>query len=288
MSNVLISGYASLDYPVGLDGQFVGDQTTVITARDPEAWPRPGGCPSYVGFPLARAGHRAAAITWIGTDREGQRYKQKLAARGLDVSGIATIENGNTPISLLVYQQDRSCGCLFDRGMMGRETLTTPQKTLAATADLLCITVGPPQQNAELLEITPRQAIVAWVLKNHPGSFPSLLTDPLSRRLGYAFCTARERPILDRSLQGKMPQNLVIVETKGPAAVSVQQGSLRWNLPVQALDICDTTGAGDTLAGGFLAAVLNGETDPVKAARAGIAVTQQMLLKRVEKRKVHS
>ena len=43
MKQLVVTGYASLDYAVGLAGQAVADSTTLIASRDVTAWPRAGG-----------------------------------------------------------------------------------------------------------------------------------------------------------------------------------------------------------------------------------------------------
>ena len=51
------------------------------------------------------------------------------------------------------------------------------------------------------------------------------------------------------------------------------------------IDISDTTGAGDTFAGGFIAAEMSGVTSPNHAAKAGLKAAESMLMERKGKTK---
>ena len=59
--------------------------------------------------------------------------------------------------------------------------------------------------------------------------------------------------------------------------MKVERGNELHYLDVQALEVHDPSGAGDTLAGGALAAVLAGETDPQRIAQAGIEAPTALL-----------
>ena len=53
-------------------------------------------------------------------------------------------------------------------------------------------------------------------------------------------------------------------------------------IPATAIAVADTTGAGDTFAGGFIAAEMAG-ADPAEAARAGITAAARLLTERSRK-----
>jgi ribokinase len=48
MSGIGITGYASLDHVIVLDGDIRPGRTTTILSRPEKAWPRLGGGPAYV------------------------------------------------------------------------------------------------------------------------------------------------------------------------------------------------------------------------------------------------
>ena len=284
MTRVAVIGYAAIDYPAVLDGFYAGDRT-VMMRRPGDAFPRPGGCPLYVARPMAEKGIAVSIVTWVGADRHGRLFTSRAEQDGIGVEGIATIEPGSTPVAFMIYQRDGSCGCLFDPGMLGHESLREHQAALIATADLLCVTVGPPDVAAEALAMIGANCKVAWVMKNDPVSYPESLRVALASRVDYIFCNRQERAWVDGALaaRGKSPAvsesegGPTIIETAGGGAVTVEGNHRPILVEVEPLCFYDSTGAGDTLAGGCLAAILAGETDPRAVAESGIGAAATLL-----------
>lgn len=277
MKRAVAIGYASLDYPALLDGYFQGDRTVLIKQRPADAFPRPGGSPLYVARPWASSGCRASIVTWVGDDELGRFFASSVAEGGVDTAGVAVVDAGATPVCFLIYQQDGSCGCCFDPGLLGNETLTAEQEALIRDADLFCTTVGPPDIAFRSLELVSDDAAIAWVAKNDPQSYPESLRALLGERADYIFCNAAEREWIDEALLGRRRDAPLIVETNGVEPVKVERGKELHYLDVQALEVHDPSGAGDTLAGGALAAVLAGDTDPRRIAQAGIDAAAALL-----------
>jgi ribokinase len=269
-------GYAALEYAVQLDGAFRADWTTPIRHRHKQPWPRPGGCHFYAAMPLARAGGAPALVTWIGDDAMGALYRTCCGEQGIGVQGVVSMADGATPLCFLVYQPDGSCGCLFDFGMSARAAITPEQERLIAAADLVCITVGPAAASMRAMELIRPGATVAWITKNDPASFIPPLREVLARRAQFIFCNSRERAWVDE-VTADRPADQVIIQTGGAGAVQIHRSGNVTNLAVNALTMHDTTGAGDTLAGGTLAAILHGETDIVRAVREGIDAAYELL-----------
>lgn len=273
MSLLTVTGYASLDYPVSLDGGVQGDATTLIRHRDTAAWPRPGGCPTYIAMAAARAGQRAAPVMWLGQGHEGRVMLAALADAGVLTDGVALTDAPRSPAALMIYQPDGSCACLFDPGLRGQETLTPAQRNLIAQATHLCISVGPPQVLAAILDLCPATARLYWAVKNDADAFPPDLAVALARRANVIFHSASEREVVGETAAA-------LVETRGGEGVHVTAPGVRTVLPVTRIAATDTTGAGDTFAGTFIAAEMAGETDLCAAARAGIAGAAALLTKR--------
>ena len=281
MSKVAVIGYASIDFPAVLDGFFEGDRTVMIRRRPADAFPRPGGCPLYVARPLAGDGVDVSIVTWVGADPHGRLFTSWTRDDSVGVEGIATVEPGSTPVCFMIYQQDGSCGCLFDPGMLGREELTARQKQLIADADLLCVTVGPPLIASEALGLIKGDCRVAWVMKNDPLSYPKDLRVALAARADYIFCNRQEREWVDEGLaESAAHRRPLVVETAGAEAVSVQRDNSRMRVDVEPLSFDDASGAGDTLAGGCLAAIVAGESDLRTLVESGIDAAASLLRER--------
>lgn len=283
MTKVALTGYASLDYPIILAGAFKANWTTEIRQRPPDGWPRPGGCHFYAALPLVRRGFDTSLVTWVGTDDMGHLYRRCCASQGISLDACAEITEGATPVCFLVYQADGSCACLIDFGFSGRETLTAVQEQHLRDSDLVCITVGPSATTARALEIVRPDATVAWISKNDPNSFTPEICRALGQRARFIFCNAQERRRIDDCALDR-PEDQVVVETRGAGAVTIHHRNQVINIPVQPVAVLDTTGAGDTLAGGTLAAIAAGETDLSAAVVAGISAARELLEPRAQSR----
>ncbi len=273
---VALVGYAALDHPIQLDGGFRPHWTTPIRHRGHGVWPRPGGCHFYAGMPIARTAAHTSLVTWIGDDDFGAKYREYCIERGMATDGIAVVENGATPLCFLVYEDDGGCACLIDFGMAGREVVTAAQEAVLAAADYVCMTVAPAAASWRALEVVRPDAVVAWVTKNDPTSFTPDLRRALAARARYIFCNAKELGWVQDALGNKLGDR-VIVQTNGAQEVLIYSASGTVALPVSPIDAQDLTGAGDTLAGGTLAAIIAGEEDIVRATQAGIEAATALL-----------
>ena len=280
MKRAVVTGYASIDYPAVLDGFFKPDHTVMIKQRPADAFPRPGGCPIYVARPLAASGCRTTMVTWVGVDTMADMFRSSAAEDGIDTGGIATIDSGVTPMCFMIYQEDGSCCCCFDPGMLGQEALDSTQTELIRNADMLCVTVGPPDIGMQALDLVSDECTVAWVAKNDPLSYPESLRDALGKRDDFVFCNVHEREWIDAAMLGRERPEAMIIETDGAKPVKADfKGKVEY-LDVPKLSFNDASGAGDTLAGGCLAAIAGGETDVKAIAAAGIATSTALLQRR--------
>lgn len=275
MTQLVVTGYASLDYAVGLAGQARGDSTTLIADRDAAAWPRAGGCPTYISAAAVRAGQVANPVMWIGSGSEGARFAGLLAAQGIGTGGLGVVDSARSPTALMVYQADGSCMCLYDPALNRAEVLTPQQRELIAEASHLCISVGPSQLMEEIVSLCPVGARLYWAVKNDTDAFPEKIRARLAARADVIFHSAAERALIGET-------GAVLVETRGGGCVLVTQASGRSEIAVTRIETSDTTGAGDTFAGGYIAAEMAG-ADPVRAAGAGIEAAARLLAGRKRK-----
>ncbi|MCY4139593.1 MAG: PfkB family carbohydrate kinase [Rhodobacteraceae bacterium] len=276
MTSLAATGYASIDYVVGLEGEIVADQTTLVSHRDPAAWPRAGGCPVYVAAAAAAAGRKAHAICWVGDDAAGDGFKQELVSKGVEIDGVATMAGRCSPTAILAYQSDRGCACLFDPVFPGEERLDTRQEWILRDATHICITAGPPHLMTEILRFRGERVRLYWVLKRDLHAFPAALCDELSSQADVIFCNASERDLV-----GRTARDTVIVQTGNEDRITLETGYRRDIVEIERLDVSDTTGAGDTLAGGFIAAAMASNADPIDALRLGMQSARRLLKARM-------
>ena len=181
----------------------------------------------------------------------------------------------------MISQEDGSCCCCFDPGLLGQESLDTAQQQLIRDAELVGITVGPAEIGMQVLHLTDDEAMVAWVAKNDPISFSEPLRAALGKRADYVFCNVHERAWIDAALEGRSKPDPLIIETDGSKPVKAEFRGHIEQVEVPPLRFNDASGAGDTLAGGCLAAIADGETDPGAIAAAGVAASRELLQQRV-------
>ena len=277
MTSIAILGYSSIDFPAVIDGYFNGDQTVLIKHRPKDAFPRPGGCPLYVAGPIAEQGFDSSIISWVGNDELGRLMIKSARDRGINVDTIAIDRDGSTPMCFLIYQEDGSCGCCFDPGMLGREQLDEQQAGTIASSDFVCFTVGPPNVGMAALPHVRKDAIVAWVVKCDPKSFTDELRWALAARADYIFCNRSERRWVDEALAKRTGEAPVIFQTNGGGQVEIHSPGGVHVVDVDSLKVHDTTGAGDTFAGGCITALARKSPDMEQVALAGIAAARDLL-----------
>ena len=83
----------------------------------------------------------------------------------------------------------------------------------------------------------------------------------------------------EQGLIGAVQAEATIVETS-QSEIRVTRGGASRLLAVEPLEVLDATGAGDSFAGGFIAAEMAGVADPIEAAAIGARCARQMLLAR--------
>jgi fructokinase len=110
-----------------------------------------------------------------------------------------------------------------------------------------------------------------------PNVRPEALTDTLRlalidavRRADILLPSEGELEVLGLDVEELLSAGAVVCTTLGPAGAEVRDPhGGRTRLPAVTVRAVDTDGAGDSFAGGFIAAALNG-ADPVTAALAGL------------------
>lgn len=283
MSGIVITGYASLDHVIVLDGDIRPGRTTTILSRPEKAWPRLGGGPAYVAQAVScdYPGF-VAPVSWIGADGPGEVYLSQLRDKDISCDGMAKIEGARTPIAILAYDPNGDCACLYDPGLPPSIGLTDQQRKLVRAADWIAITIGPKVVTEELLTLIRDDQKLAWIVKNDPRAITPEQTAALATRADLIFCNGRERAFLESARNGKtVPrENQLIVETQGRRGAMFLRKDERRFVAAEPVDVTDPTGAGDTFAGGVIAAIMKGETDLDAVGLAGNAAARALLLER--------
>jgi len=276
MTELVVTGYASMDYVVALNGFVQVDKTTLVSHRDSTAWPRLGGCVSYVSVAAALAGHRVTPISWVGSDRDADAFRDGLNKLNISTAGIHRQSDSASPVAMLIYQADGSCSCLFDRAFSGTEILAPTQLDAIGRADHLCLTAGPGHLMDPILNARKPSAKLYWVLKNDVSCFTPQICERLSSEADVIFGNCAESHMID----GLTSQSTTIVTTNGTAGVDIYTGGLHIETKVNYVETNDPTGAGDTFAGGYIGALIGGGTTQKQAAIIAANSVSQLLMSR--------
>jgi len=275
--NIVVTGYASMDYALRLDSPAAPDRTATILSR-PREWPRIGGSPAYVASALAAAGVRGATpVSWIGDDVQGVRYREELRLRGVETEGVRA-RPGRTPICILAYQPDGGCLCLYDPGLDPPPALDDGQRALISAADLLCLTVGPAQATREALTLARPDAKVVWAVKADPRATPPDLASDLAARADFIVHSRGEAAFVAEA--GPTRRDAVRIETRGPEGVAIFHDGEETLVPVEPIATDDSTGAGDAWLGGFLAAHCVRDETLIASARSGSESVRELFAAR--------
>ena len=256
-------------------------RTTTILDRPQHAWPRLGGSPAYVAAALVANGvPDAVPVSWIGADEAGEDYRRQLAQRHIPVEGIAVVDGARTPIAILAYEPEGGCVCLYHPGMPKTLALTSVQEDLIAAADWVCVTIGPPAAAEAVLATIGDQAKLAWIVKHDPRAMSLDLATRIAERADLIFCSKAEASLPSGRARCCLAATSPAISSSKPMAdlaPSSRAGEGERFVAAVAMSVSDPTGAGDTFAGGVLAAIAKGETDPTAIVEAGHRAARMLL-----------
>lgn len=235
-----------------------------------------GGSATIVAFGLARLGLRTGLCAVVGDDRFGRFLQDAMAGRGVVTDAVRVAAGAPTGLSVIL---DRG----GDRSIL---TLTGAVPTLAA-ADVLAAVDRLAPRHVHLASYYLQDGLRADV----PALFAALRRDGITTSIDTnwdpsgewagmgellplvdVFVPNREEalaiaerviagPVDDLDEAGAVLSALgcrVVVKAGAAGGVSYADGRRLAEAPGLAVDVVDTTGAGDSFNAGYLAAVLEG------------------------------
>lgn len=275
MPEVLVVGSVNMDLSVKV-GRIPSPGETVL-ARD--AVRSPGGKGGNQAVAAARAGGaRVGMIGAVGTDPDGQVLRDALAADGIDVAGLETVE-GSSGLALISVDDSAENAIVVVPGANAEVSARTAdaQERLAGASVILA-----------QLEIPLETILHAAASRGEDSIF--LLNAAPSQELPDALLTAIDVLVvnehealevggaddLDAAVRRLLDQVATVIVTLGGAGVQLhRRGREMHALPAFPVDAVDTTSAGDTFCG-VLAARLASDTgidEALHAASAAAALT---------------
>ncbi|MFD4701898.1 sugar kinase [Streptomyces niveus] len=244
------------------------------------------GAESNVAMYLADHGVPARWVSALGDDPFGRRVRERIAASGVDLSGVRT--DPARPTGLLVKNPGTdSTGVHYYRtgsaaSALGPATLDDPAVRDAALVHLTGITPALSASCRALVEraLRPERPYAVSFDVNHR---PALWRDEPAAEIllslaaradlvlvGLDEAQALWGPALTSAdaVRALLPQPRVLVVKDGARAATAYVGPDTYTVPAPKVRVVEPVGAGDAFAGGFLAGLLRHD-DPVRALRLG-------------------
>lgn len=259
--DVLATGYPGLDHILRVNrAPQPGETGIILDARGLEEATL-GGCPCNIAVACARLGLKTGVVIVLGDDLEGRRYRDALAAKGVDTRGVQLIPGGRSPRSFLFIGPDGRHQTFYYPGVSDREDIVlTLDDSLARGARWGVITAGNAAHNRAVADWFARLGIpVLWSLKSDPHAYPRSLVERLADLSQVVVMNEDEARSLQTLLNLRTFDALLergiraIVLTLGAQGSRIIKADRTTDIPaVPPGELVDPTGAGDAFIAGLL------------------------------------
>lgn len=266
----------------------------VVIHSDGTATQHPGGSPANVAVALGRLGHRPTLLTRIGDDASTSTIVQWLDASGVQLHS-SSVGSGRTSRAIAYLNAEGSARYDID--------LTWDLPRVAdENIDLLHIgsisaTLAPGgAQISRLVKSARQRAVISY----DPNVRPALIGDRETSRSDIENLIALSDvvKVSDEDLEwlhpGRTPDDVartwlaagvsIVVVTRGGAGAVGFTSSVTVVVDAPRVQVADTVGAGDTLMGAFLAALIDLEIvskSSVETARRTLTEMPRATLHRI-------
>ncbi|MHB1524164.1 MAG: carbohydrate kinase family protein [Candidatus Dormibacteria bacterium] len=233
-----------------------------------------GGVTANAAVACALAGVASRAVMRFGSDRVGREARTQLKDRGIRLE--ASMGDGATCVAVVVIEPHGE-----KRLMVGPGDSMYPTAAAVSAVDLAGVdwvhTAVYDKAAASLLVSRCRAAGIPWSLDIEPATFAHGVDDLTDHIDGaeVVFCNARAAKLIgpDPGLRLIELGSRAVVFTRGRSGACWLQAD-RPAVPITPMSslgvkVVDTSGAGDCLAGWFIAERLRGST-PIQALTAAV------------------
>ncbi|TKB48127.1 ribokinase [Ferrimonas sediminicola] len=247
----------------------------------------PGGKGANQAVAAARLGARVAMVGCIGDDPIGQTMKQGFEADGIDTSAIDSVPGEATGLAMIYVnaQGENNIGIWPGaNGALGSDRVAAHRQAIEQ-ADLLLIQLETPTESLIEAAKLAKAAGTRVVLNPAPAK---ALPDALLRHVdiitpneteaeqltGIAVANDEAAAKAAECLHQKFGIEMVII-TLGKRGVWLSHLGAQRLVPGFRVSAIDTTAAGDTFNGGFVTALLEGQSvdDAIRFGQAAAALS---------------
>ncbi|HLJ67389.1 MAG TPA: carbohydrate kinase [Chloroflexota bacterium] len=231
-----------------------------------------GGAPANVAVAAARLGARAGFAGAIGSDPFGRHLRVTLEDNGVDTSGLQTVRE-RTTLAFVARNAGGIPDFIFYRGadaafsaeMLPVELIRRSTFVYVSSMALLTETSRAATLTA-VMHAREARTLVAFDPNLRPSSWPSLgharqailgvlgRVDILKVNEEEALLLEDTRDV-EVALRALSGTGRLVVVTRGADGCLWHWRNMSGSVPAPAVDVVDTTGAGDAFTGGLLAAL---------------------------------
>lgn len=222
----------------------------------------PGGTTLNSAVTLARLGASISLVTMVGDDDHGIKIREIMAREGIDGREVGTRPEVATDHSIVIVSREEQERTIFWEQGARLHKGDAIDITSVFSHDLVLLDVDDMPLRRFLVDLPAHSVPSARLLGTMTYLADSGEADAWEIALRHDLLVGNERELLELSGQPALEPALNVVQgaiaganlracivSRGAHGAVAVTGSDRWDAPAFAVDVVDTTGAGDAFAG---------------------------------------